>query len=95
MGYDIIGDVHGHASKLTALLGRLGYRHRLGAWRHPDRSAIFVGDLIDRGKGQCETIRIAREMLDAGTAQAVMGNLCRCYPVGDLRSQCGVDLCQL
>ncbi len=74
MGYDIIGDIHGHAGKLTALLRKLGYRHHLGAWRHLDRSAIFVGDLIDRGPGQLETIRIVREMLDAGTAQSVMGN---------------------
>ncbi len=74
MGYDIIGDVHGHAAKLTALLRRLGYRRRLGAWRHPERTAIFVGDLIDRGPGQLETLRIVREMRDAGTAQAVMGN---------------------
>jgi Calcineurin-like phosphoesterase len=74
MGYDIIGDIHGHADKLAALLGKMGYRHHLGAWRHPERSAIFVGDFIDRGPGQLETIRIVREMLDGGTAQAVMGN---------------------
>jgi Calcineurin-like phosphoesterase len=74
MNYDVIGDIHGHADKLTALLGKMGYRHHLGAWRHPERSAIFVGDFIDRGPGQLETIRIVREMLDAGTAQAVMGN---------------------
>src|SRR5450631_1562456 len=70
MGYDILG----HADKLTTLLGKMGYRHHLGAWRHPERSAIFVGDFIDRGPGQLETIRIVREMLDAGTGQAVMGN---------------------
>lgn len=74
MGYDIIGDIHGHADKLTALLRKMVYRHHLGAWRHPERTAIFVGDFIDRGPGQLETIRIVREMLDAGTAQAVMGN---------------------
>ncbi|MFO1398410.1 MAG: metallophosphoesterase [Burkholderiales bacterium] len=73
-GFDIIGDVHGHSAKLTALLQQMGYRHHMGAWRHPDRSAIFVGDLIDRGPGQLETIRIVREMVDAGTAQAVLGN---------------------
>ncbi len=72
--YDIIGDIHGHADKLTALLARLGYRHQAGAWRHPQRSAIFVGDFIDRGPGQLETIGIVRAMLDAGSAQAVMGN---------------------
>lgn len=74
MNYDVIGDIHGHADKLTALLRQMGYRHHLGAWRHPDRSAIFVGDFIDRGPGQLETIRVVREMLDAGTAQAIMGN---------------------
>jgi hypothetical protein len=74
MNYDVIGDIHGHADKLTALLRKLGYRHHMGAWRHPDRSAIFVGDFIDRGPGQLDTIKIVRNMLDAGTAKAVMGN---------------------
>jgi hypothetical protein len=74
MSYDIIGDIHGHADKLKALLRHLGYRHHMGAWRHPDRTAIFVGDFIDRGPNQLETIQIVREMRDHGTAQAVMGN---------------------
>ena len=76
MQYDVIGDIHGHADKLVALLGKLGYRNQQGTWRHPEpaRTAIFVGDFIDRGPGQLETIGIVRSMLDAGTAQAVMGN---------------------
>jgi hypothetical protein len=74
MGYDIIGDVHGHADRLEALLGQLGYARRGGAWRHPGRSAIFVGDLIDRGPGQLRTLELVRAMIDAGTARAVMGN---------------------
>jgi hypothetical protein len=74
MNYDVIGDIHGHADKLIALLRKMGYRHRMGAWRHPEKKAIFVGDFIDRGPGQLETIRIVREMLDAETAKAVMGN---------------------
>jgi hypothetical protein len=74
MNYDVIGDIHGHAGKLRVLLRKMGYRHRMGAWRHPARMVIFVGDFIDRGPGQLETIRIVREMLDAGTALAVMGN---------------------
>ena len=74
MRYDIIGDIHGHADKLEALLKTMGYRHRLGAWRHPDSTAIFVGDFIDRGPGQLRTVRIVREMTEAGTALAVMGN---------------------
>ncbi|GAB3626942.1 metallophosphoesterase [Pandoraea terrae] len=74
MDYDIIGDVHGHADKLTALLQRLGYRERMGAWRHQDRTAVFVGDFIDRGPHQLDTIDIVRPMVDAGSALAVMGN---------------------
>lgn len=48
----------------------------MAAWRHsdPHRSAIFVGDFIDRGPGQLQTIGIVRSMLDTGSAQAVMGN---------------------
>jgi hypothetical protein len=74
--HDVIGDIHGHADKLVALLVKLGYRQRNGAWRHsdPDRTAIFVGDFIDRGPGQLAALGIVRAMLDAGTAQAVMGN---------------------
>lgn len=74
MSYDIIGDVHGHADALTALLADLGYRERGGAWRHPERQALFVGDFIDRGPKQLETVDLVRRMVDAGSAQAVMGN---------------------
>lgn len=71
--YDIIGDVHGHASALIALLHELGYRES-GAYRHPDRMAVFVGDFIDRGSEQLKTVTLARRMVDAGSALAVMGN---------------------
>ena len=74
MSYDIIGDIHGHADRLEALLVKLGYAHRGGAWRHDSRTALFVGDFIDRGPGQLRTLHIVRDMLDAGSAQAVMGN---------------------
>jgi hypothetical protein len=76
MAYDVIGDVHGQAGKLQALLRRLGYSERNGAWRHtePSRTAVFVGDYIDRGLEQIETLEIVRRMVDAGTARAVMGN---------------------
>jgi len=74
MSYDIIGDIHGHADRLEALLEELGYRHRNGAWRHPSRKAIFVGDFIDRGPGQLRTLELVRAMMDAGSARATMGN---------------------
>lgn len=75
-GYDIIGDVHGCGTQLVALLMQLGYRPDApnGAYRHPKRTVIFVGDLIDRGDAQLRVLEIAKAMTDAGTAQIVMGN---------------------
>lgn len=74
--HDIIPDIHGHSSKLAHALDRLGYRHRRGAWRHdePGRSCVFLGDFIDRGPDNAGVIRIVRDMIEAGTAVAVMGN---------------------
>ena len=71
---DFVGDIHGQADKLEALLAALGYRHRQGAWRHPTRQARFVGDFIDRGPGQLRVLEIVRAMVDAGSAQAILGN---------------------
>src|ERR1035437_797422 len=77
-GYDIIGDVHGCADKLEGLLQKLGYKQKDGVYRYSgadgDRQAIFVGDLIDRGSQQIRTLEIVRPMVEAGTAQMVMGN---------------------
>lgn len=73
-GYDIIGDVHANHDKLVKLLQKLGYRESDGAWRHPGRVAIFVGDLIDRGPRQVATVTLVRRMVDAGSARCVMGN---------------------
>ena len=74
MDYDIIGDIHGHADALAALLDKMGYRKKSGIWRQDDHTPIFVGDFIDRGSGQLETLGIVRPMIDEGAAFAVMGN---------------------
>jgi len=74
MSYDIIGDIHGQYDKLVALLTKLGYRETMGTWRHPDRTAIFVGDLIDGKGNHVATVDLVRSMVDAGAARAVMGN---------------------
>ena len=75
MNYDIIGDIHGHADKLEALLAKLEYQNTAGAWRHSGRQAIFVGDFIDRGPAQERSVDIVRRMVDCGAAQAVMGTI--------------------
>jgi hypothetical protein len=72
--YDIVGDIHGHADKLQRLLRRLGYEERDGIYRHASRQLIFVGDFIDRGPEIRRTLQIARAMVGAGTARAVIGN---------------------
>jgi hypothetical protein len=72
--YDLIGDIHGHADELTRLLEALGYRRERGAYRHAERTAIFLGDLIDRGPRIRETLELVRPMVEEGSALAVLGN---------------------
>lgn len=74
MSYDIIGDIHGHADALKALLASMGYTDINNVWGHPERTALFVGDFIDRGPKQIETVSIVKAMVAAGNARAVMGN---------------------
>ena len=76
MQYDIIGDIHGQAQKLEALLVNMGYAFDVerGCWAHPTRIALFVGDFVDRGPEQLRTLQIVRAMVENGTAKAVMGN---------------------
>ncbi|MFF8029808.1 polynucleotide kinase-phosphatase [Streptomyces sp. NPDC007896] len=69
--FDIIGDIHGCASELETLLGKLGYTD--GA--HPQgRTAVFVGDLVDRGPDTPGVLRRVMSMVAAGNALCVPGN---------------------
>lgn len=72
--YDIIGDVHGHADALEKLLIKLGYQKSDGIYSNKNRKVIFLGDFIDRGPKVRETLQLAKAMVDAGSAFAVMGN---------------------
>ena len=73
-GFDVIGDIHGHADALTRLLEAMGYREQDGVYRHATRTVVFLGDFVDRGPHQREVLRVARAMVEAGAARAVMGN---------------------
>ena len=73
-GYDVIGDIHGHADALRRLLTKLRYRDVGGVFQCEDRKVIFVGDFVDRGPAQREVLQIARTMCEAGVAHAVLGN---------------------
>jgi polynucleotide kinase-phosphatase len=79
--FDIIGDVHGCRAELEALLVRLGWRlerddaGRPAGARHPARrTAVFLGDLVDRGPDTPGVLRLVMGMVAAGTALCVMGN---------------------
>src|SRR5688500_5921581 len=73
-GYDVIGDVHGCADDREVLLAQMGYDVRDGAYRHANRTAVFVGDLIDRGPAQLRVLQTVKAMVDAGSARMVLGN---------------------
>ncbi|WP_417529526.1 metallophosphoesterase [Marinobacter lipolyticus] len=72
--YDLIGDIHGHAAELKSPLAKMDYEEIEGVWQHPERKVIFLGDFVDRGPEQVETVNIARNMVENGQALAVMGN---------------------
>lgn len=73
--YDIIGDIHGCAAELEALLKDMGYREIGSSFRHPEgRRAIFVGDYLDRGPEIRRVLQIVRGMIDNGHALGILGN---------------------
>ncbi|OIK06083.1 polynucleotide kinase-phosphatase [Streptomyces monashensis] len=69
--FDIIGDIHGCSAELQSLLGKLGYVDGV----HPDgRTAVFVGDLVDRGPDSPGVLRRVMSMVGSGHALCVPGN---------------------
>ena len=83
--FDIIGDVHGCGDELETLLSQLGYLLLLGAnanerwgsqvYQHPEgRTAVFVGDLVDRGPRVLDVVRIVHNMVEHGSGLCVPGN---------------------
>jgi protein phosphatase len=79
--FDIVGDIHGCRAELETLLLRLGYEAvrdgegRPVDARHPEgRTAVFVGDLVDRGPDSPGVLRLVMGMVEAGHALCVPGN---------------------
>ncbi|WP_354640433.1 polynucleotide kinase-phosphatase [Kitasatospora camelliae] len=79
--FDVVGDIHGCRSELESLLLRLGYtltRDEQGRpvdAVHPEgRTAVFVGDLVDRGPDTPGVLRLVMGMVAAGHALCVPGN---------------------
>ncbi|TLP63701.1 polynucleotide kinase-phosphatase [Microbispora triticiradicis] len=73
--FDVIGDVHGCRAELESLLTRLGWEVGPDGAVHPEgRTAVFVGDLVDRGPDTPGVLRLVMGMVAAGTALCVSGN---------------------
>lgn len=63
----IVGDVHGCFEELCLLLRAAGNQQK-------NPFVIFVGDIINKGPGNMDVLRLVREMTDNGQAAAVRGN---------------------
>ncbi|BBH65554.1 polynucleotide kinase-phosphatase [Actinoplanes sp. OR16] len=80
--FDIVGDVHGCRAELELLLGKLGWtlirddqgRPVDAVHPEPGRTAVFVGDLVDRGPDSPGVLRLVMGMVAAGHAICVPGN---------------------
>jgi hypothetical protein len=69
---DVVGDIHGEHEALLQLLERLGYDPQ---GHHPSgRRLVFVGDLCDRGQDSPGVIQRVQHMVEAGIADAILGN---------------------
>jgi len=77
--FDIIGDVHGCFDELVELLAQLGYsvNQTDGVYwvsSSGERKLVFVGDLVDRGPGTVQVLRLVSSMVQSGQAFCVPGN---------------------
>lgn len=75
--YAVIPDIHGDFAHLETTVLGLGFKKSCSdaSWRHPKgRKAVFLGNFIDGGKDNEQVIETVRAMVEAGAAQAIMGN---------------------
>ena len=81
--FDIIGDIHGCFVETRKLLEKLGYRiAKAGSEAEPrfrvtppeGRTAVFLGDLVDRGPDSPNVLRLVMDMVEDGVAVCVPGN---------------------
>jgi protein phosphatase len=76
---DIIGDIHGCYDELSDLLTSLGWQNS-GTPSSPHltnptgRKVVFLGDLVDRGPGVTNVLRLVMSMVQSGYALCLLGN---------------------
>lgn len=82
--FDIIGDVHGCFDELKLLLEKMGYvlsiqkdesgKEIYNAVHPEGRKTVFLGDLVDRGPGIANVLKLVMGMVKSGNAFCVPGN---------------------
>jgi protein phosphatase len=77
--FDIVGDVHGCFDELVELMEQLGHTvdqqdGEYSVTSVGERKLVFVGDLVDRGPGTAQVLRLVSSMVNSGQAFCVPGN---------------------
>lgn len=77
MPLNVISDIHSCYLELLELFDKLNY-----IWEDnlpippPNRTTIFVGDIMDRGPHSLKTFLLVKRMIASGRALSVVGNHC-------------------
>jgi protein phosphatase len=80
--FDIIGDIHGCFEECLELLQTIGYqikrdeqsKYGFQVTNPPGRTAVFVGDLTDRGPNSVDSLRLVMTMVENEQALCILGN---------------------
>ncbi|MGW0175013.1 polynucleotide kinase-phosphatase [Rhodococcus sp. NPDC003322] len=79
--FDVVGDIHGCLGELETLLTTMGYEivrdesgRPVDATPPEGRTALFLGDYVDRGPDAPGVLRLVMGMVAAGHALALPGN---------------------
>lgn len=77
--YDILGDIHGCADELEAMLIRLGYKQdEKGIWQTPsERTLVFIGDLTDYGEKSVEVVWMVHSLMEQMKVVYIAGDHCQ------------------
>ena len=70
----VVGDVHGHAERLAALLRAAGLVDRRLRWSGADARLWLLGDLVDRGPDGVGAIDLVMRLQREGDVHCLLGN---------------------